>query len=376
MKRLGVIVIVLGAIAIAGVARSGHELPIYPSFYPHEIDIRALAPDQAADQLRQGKIQAYVGRDLSFPGTPPAEIGAIESLGSFVVVRVNPDSAHAKNDASACGVTKAMVRALAGDRDFVLHPYPVTPFHGDYLHHADLAAAAKTRFAAGDALPAGDLKIRASGALAQRHPTWSAHDSEWDAEVTEVDAAGIVASALRAVNGWLAPPWVRTGWFHAERLLADAVSGDDQKQRVESDLQRLERYDFSGLVERINLERDLVTALTGSCRKIVAGYTVKREYVNVEFSLGIENIGYDSIGGLNSPMFIRTVKLKDFPWNGWLALGMPAGAAAAWNPIGGMTDPFGHLMGSAVSDPALLPSPYEAGWMLNRISDLPTNWER
>jgi hypothetical protein len=30
-------------------------------------------------------------------------------------------------------------------------------------------------------------------------------------------------------------------------------------------------------------------------------------------------------------------------------------------------------MGSAVSDPALLPSPYEAGWMLNRISDLPSN---
>src|SRR5262249_12502472 len=307
-----------------------------------------------------------------FPAAPAAEIGTIESLGSFVVVRVNPDSAHAKNDASACGVTKAVVRALAGDRDFVPHPYPVTPFHGDYLHHADLAAAAKARFAAGDALPVDDLKIRASGALAQRRPTWSAHDSEWDAEVTEVGAADIVASTLLAVNGWLAPPWVRTGWFHADRLLADAVSSDDQKQRVESDLQRLETYDFSGLVERINLERDLVTALTGSCRKIVAGYTVKHEYVNVEFSAGIENIGYDSIAGLNSPMFIRTVKLKDFPWNGWLALGIGTSPTAAWNPIGGMTDPFGRLIGSAVSDPALLPSPYEAGWMLHPISHLPT----
>jgi len=82
MTRVGVIAIVLGALAIAGVARSGHELPIYPSFYPHEIDIRAVAPEQAADQLRQGKIQAYVGRELSFPATPPAEIGTIESLGS------------------------------------------------------------------------------------------------------------------------------------------------------------------------------------------------------------------------------------------------------------------------------------------------------
>ncbi len=136
-------------------------------------------------------------------------------------------------------------------------------------------------------------------------------------------------------------------------------------------MRRLEAGDFSGLVERINLERELVTTLTGGCQKSVAGYTMKREYVNVEFSAGIENIGFDAIEGLHSPIFIRTVKLKDFPWNGWLMLGIGGEPAAAWNPIGGMTDPFGRLMGFAVADPALLPSPYEAGWMLNRIADVP-----
>ena len=72
-------------------------------------------------------------------------------------------------------------------------------------------------------------------------------------------------------------------------------------------------------------------------------------------------------------MFIRTVKLKDFPWNGWLRLGINARPTAAWNPIAGMTDPISGLMWSAMADPALLPSPYDAGWMLNRIADLPTN---
>ena len=38
--------------------------------------------------------------------------------------------------------------------------------------------------------------------------------------------------------------------------------------------------------------------------------------------LGIENIGYDAIDGVHSPIFIRTVKLKDFPWNGSLVLGI------------------------------------------------------
>ena len=48
MKRLAAIVFILGAAAIVTVARGGHELPIYPSFYPHEIEIKSLAPEAAA----------------------------------------------------------------------------------------------------------------------------------------------------------------------------------------------------------------------------------------------------------------------------------------------------------------------------------------
>jgi hypothetical protein len=366
MKRLGAITFVLGA--VVAVAWGGHELPVYPSFYPHEIEIRTIAPERAARALRGGQIQAYVGPVLSMPGAPPIDIQAIGSLGAFITVRVNPRSPRAPDPASACAVVARVMRALAHD-DAVLHPYPVTPFHGDYLHHSDQATAAKTRFATGDT-SIGDLKIKTSGNLGQRHPDWSASDADWDVEVAEVDAAALMAAATFTLNGWLAPPWVRTGWFHAEQLLAGAVDDPERKRRVESDLARLKTGDFAGLIERINLERELVTTLTGGCRKVVVGYTVKREYVNVEFSAGIENIGYDAIAGLHSPIFVRTVKLKDFPWNGWLALGTTAQPASAWNPIGGMTDPFGRMMGFAVGDPALLPSPYEAGWMLNRIADV------
>jgi hypothetical protein len=368
MKRFGVFVLVGAATAAVTVARGGHELPIYPSFYPHEIEIKALAPERAADALRDGKINAYVGQGVSFAAVPP-EVRAIESLGSFITVRVNPGSSLVRDDASACAAVKTIVRGLAGQSDVIAHPYPVTPLHGDYLHHVDLAAAAKARFSDGDA-PVPDLKVKAAGRLAQHHPEWTAHDADWDIEVVEVEAAGLMDTATFAVNGWLAPPWVRTGWFHAQRLLADAMSDPEQKGRAESDLRRLQVGDYAGLVERINLERDLVRTLTGSCRKVVAGYRAKREYVNVEYSVGIENIGYDATDGLHSPIFIRTVKLKDFPWNGSLVLGTAGEPAAAWNLIGGMTDPFGRLMGFAVGDPALIPSPYDAGWMLNRISDV------
>ena len=134
-------------------------------------------------------------------------------------------------------------------------------------------------------------------------------------------AANLVNSAMAAMNGWLGPPGLKTGWYQAYLALGDLVD-PNAKERVEAGLRRLQTGDFADAAERINLERAFVAQLIGGCRKVVIGYTVKREYFNAEFSAGIENIGYDSLTGLNSPIFIRTVKLKDFPWNGWLALGI------------------------------------------------------
>ena len=141
-------------------------------------------------------------------------------------------------------------------------------------------------------------------------------------------------------------------------------------EKARADVARLQAADYQGALERIHLERELVQSLVSSCRTMVAGYTTKREFFNAEFSAGIENVAYDALAGLSSPMFLRTVKLKDYPWNGSLSLGIAARPDAAWNPIGGFTDPFGRLAWYAIADPALVPSPYEAAWTLNRISDV------
>jgi hypothetical protein len=168
----------------------------------------------------------------------------------------------------------------------------------------------------------------------------------------------------------MGPRWTRSGWFHAYRLLAPSIADAAHKAQVEAMVDRLQAAAYASLVERINLERELVRALLAGCRAVVAGYTVRRQYFNVSFSAGIENISSDALEGLTSPMFLRTVKLKDFPWNGWLQLGASARPTAAWNPVGGFTDPFGRLMWFAVGDPGAIPSPGEAGWVLNRFSDV------
>jgi hypothetical protein len=365
------------AVAAITVARSGHELPIYPSYYPHEIGLSAVTPERAAELLLAGKIQAYVGRAPRFADAPPATIDSVESLGSFVIVRVNPSSRLIKEGRSTCAIAEAVVRDLAEKSgDLILHPYPVTPFHGDYLHHVDVAEAAKARILGGRSDSSGfdlqGLKVRADGEFTKSlvKPEWLAQGSQSDVEVAEVDAAKLVASAGYSMNGWLGPEWSRAGWYHAALLLDDRTGDEERGRRVESDLKRLQTFDYDNPVERINLERSLVASLTGGCHAIVAGYTVKREYFSTVFTAGIENVAYDSLAGLNSPMFIRTVKLKDFPWNGWLALGIDAQPEARWNPVAGFTDEFGRLMWSAVGDPAMIPSPNESAWVFNRITDV------
>jgi hypothetical protein len=360
----------------APLAQSGHELPVYPSYYPHEIEIAAVEPQRAGELIGAGKLHAYVGGVPTFAATAGKDIGSTTSLGAFVVVRINPKSTLAKDEASACGVVAAVVRGLAAKGgDTIAHPYPVTPLHGDYLHHADLAEAAMARFgaAAGVPAPAPDsLKVRAKGALAETlvEPGRRAGEALWDAQIEEVDAGRLVAAETASTNGWMWPRWVRSGWFHAYRLLADTVADPEVRQRVEAAAARLRSGDIGDPTERANLERDLVRRLTAGCRGAIAGYTVKREYFNASFADGIENIAHDALEGFNSPMFLRTVKLKDFPWNGWLKLGSAGPPAAAWNPIGGFSDDFGRLMWSAIGDPAAIPSPYDHGWVLNRISEV------
>ncbi len=96
------------------------------------------------------------------------------------------------------------------------------------------------------------------------------------------------------------------------------------------------------------------------------GYALRREAVNDDYSEGVENVGYDAQAGLGSAVFLRTVKLKDFPWNGVLRLGAASRPAAAWNPIAGFGDETGRLLWSALADAALLPAPQGGGWIPNR----------
>src|SRR6516225_11680853 len=108
---------------------------------------------------------------------------------------------------------------------------PGYPLHGDYLYHVDQAEAEKTRLLGTPAAsPSHKLQVRADGMTASLvPPEWRAKGSDWDAAVEEVDAAELVSTSTMPLNGWLGPPWIKSGWFHAQRILADTIGNVEAK---------------------------------------------------------------------------------------------------------------------------------------------------
>jgi hypothetical protein len=354
----------IGLFVAGGQSGAGHSVGHFPSFYPDEIRIEALDPEAAAKRFREETLHAYVGAAPRFQGPPPAHVHSLKSLGSLLVLTAGRAGSRVE-----CA---AMQNVMASLRDgtaagFVFHPYPITPYHSDYLHHLDRveAAAGAAKAPAGRAAPQG-IGARGRAAEAIVKARWG--DVAADAEIVleEIAVDEIVAGAGTRFDGWSGPPWVKEGWYQAHRVLAAHI--DSPARRAADEIyEHLIRGETVGLVERVNLERRLVAALGEDCRRVVVGFTEREEFLDDAYPAGIENVAYDSLGGMNSPIFFRTVKLKEYPWNGKLQLAVRDRSVSAWNPVAGFTDPVGRMIWSAVGDPAAIQFPFNASWMPNRV---------
>ncbi|MFQ5937779.1 MAG: hypothetical protein ACE5LB_15350, partial [Acidiferrobacterales bacterium] len=345
-------------------ALAGHGVVYTPSFYPQEITIDAVDPTTAAAELEKNTLHAYISAMPRFGESVPKDLAAVESLDGFLVLAFNPASKPFSKPDKRCSTARAIVAALDGySEDITASAYPVTPFHPDYVQHLDRIAEAKAMVQA-EAAITQSLKFRAKGSRAKAlvRSRWALNDIDWDAELQEVPVSQLMVNTGR----WSGPPWMKEGWFQAYQLLALAIDDPVSKQKAHTLYERLTRGEYRDLKEQLNLQRSLLANLVRDCSRVVIGYTVRREYYNDSFG-GVEKIAFDSQLGLNSPVFMRAVKLKDFPWNGWLRLGTKEKSEAAWNPVAGFTDSPGRLVWFALGDLALLPLPYNGSWIANRV---------
>jgi len=371
----GILLAVLWLMLFPTAVEAGHELPYYPSYYPQEIRLESIASPAAATLLQKSAIHAYIGGD-PFPNAQPlAAIAAAASFGAYLVVTFNPVSAALPNREQRCTAASQLLDALEhAHTSYRAHPYPVTPYHMDYLHHFDRVMSAQQAHQQPltQANGAASLRVSLRAAALPRGVAlparWQVAEAPWDAVIEAIDLNTLLADEHSSLNGWQGPPWLKEGWYHAYRLLGPHLNDGVARSVIDALYARLTNGHYQGQVERLNLERQLVALLTQSCGRVVLGYTVQHEYYNADFSAGLENIAVDAQAGFNSAIFMRTVKLKDFPWNGWLKVGIASTPRAAWNPIGGFSDAAGRLIWCALGDPALLPAPHNSTWMANRFS--------
>jgi hypothetical protein len=358
----------VGLLVVGGQSGAGHQVSHFPSYYPDEIRIEALDPAAAGRGLGDGTVHAYVGAAPSFAGPLPAQVKTVKSLGSFLILSFNTASARFASADARCAAARGILAVLRDETTagFVFHPYPVTPHHADYLHHLDRIEAASAALV-GDASSGKSTVVGARGQLAEAIVRARFAPATDDAAVVleAVPVDDLLAADVQ-FGLWPGPPWAKEGWFHAHRLLAPGVQAV-RRSVLDDDYERLVRGEVHGLAERIDLERRLVAALAVGCERVVAGYVLKEESFNDSYPGGVENVAYDSLSGLDSPVFLRTAKLKEYPWNGKLQLAVPHRSDAAWNPVAGFTDVMGRLIWSAIGDPAMISIPFNASWMPNRV---------
>ena len=74
-----VLLVLVALLVTLDVARGGHELPVYPSYYPHEIAIETMPPERAADLLRDATLHAYLSVKSLFSSAAPASLRQVKS---------------------------------------------------------------------------------------------------------------------------------------------------------------------------------------------------------------------------------------------------------------------------------------------------------
>src|SRR5262245_5335926 len=357
-----------GAIALVTPGDAGHEISYYPSFYPQEIRIEPLKPAAAAKEFanKTDPLHAYLGGSPQFVDDPPAHLKSATSLRSFITVTVNPQSPRLQDPQRRCRAVGEAVRSLGNQSDIVRHAYPVTPFHSDYLDYVDLVPDAGAPQAGKAQDPPLAILRPPHGGHPLLLPEAHTDAAQWDLDIAEVTVADVLNQARVAEGVWLPPAAVKQGWFQAYALLRSAVANPARGEAADAALERLTQGTYETEAERLNLERGLVKALTADCQRGVIGYRLRREFYSDDFSNGVENIASDSQFGLNSGVVVRALKLKDFPWNGWLRIGIEDVPQAAWNPVAGFNDAVGRLVWSTVGDAAFLPITYNDRWVPNR----------
>src|SRR6185295_6906791 len=147
---------------------------------------------------------------------------------------------------------------------FAAYPWPVTPYHDDYVQQYDLVERARER------APGTAPSVRATGTLARALAAGGISVSDGaDAVVEEITLSSLLDGVETRLAGWHGPPWLKEGWFHAWLLQSSVMPVATRREAEDTFRRRTEGGGARTAAERITLERRLVTQAAAGCERVV-----------------------------------------------------------------------------------------------------------
>jgi len=413
------VLILIFLMLIPNVALAGHENPLQFSFYPHEVRFFKVKPDtdivkmitETTDTPTVKGMHIYLGGINHEDAQKLKNKGPIKLLNAIdriytIYVNTKQDET---NPFSLEDFRKAFLRNIVDRFELASNIpsseplfIPITEYHSEYRYLVDLdkmfreewryderlvnsvlgdylrisgakIVNGKIKSRNGDditiriALPSGDETARriANYVVEKLEKmgfnttllSYSGGQDEYHIAIRRYEYQDLTLNSLKNVNG------IYIGLERYKGIyLASYIYGS-----VVREYSRLFYGDALDEITYAKLLREFILKGVEDSAEQPVIMTYEYYLYNDDYDQGIENMARSPLTGPFSDVFYRTVKLKLFPWNGWLLVGLDEDRETAYNPVLGFNDKWGRNLWMMLSDPAVLLQPYNNSIEPNRV---------
>ncbi|WP_448605502.1 hypothetical protein [Thermoflexus hugenholtzii] len=380
MKTLAILVftLVLSQFYV-NIGLAGHENVQYQSYYPHEI--RFLQVDNLDVAVRlfkntttSGRVEGlhlYLGKIGKTEAKANYSIKYLNFITNIYLLRFSEFNRHLQNSKIRSVIAYGCINRNELAKEMLTSPLfiPLLPYHRETSYVKDIEERLKTiectdifqelkilkvGFTAGQEDLADKIveQIKSNTGFKLNAEKVS-NPNDWDILVTRIDMPSYVLSKLSYING----VYYGTDTFEGTTFIKDLFLNGKEKpeQRIisEEDLFLYTRSIVSEWYER------------GFTYPLM--YDIEYYIYNDDYDEGLHNMAWSPLVGLTEPSaFFRTVKIKLFPWNGWLLVGSPTVDKCKFNPFPVPGDQTCYGLWSVLSDPAFVLNPYNLTFEPNR----------
>jgi hypothetical protein len=362
------------------IGSAGHELIQYQSYYPHEIRFLDVDNTDLALKLMKNTtllsaengLHLYIDRLKKEAARINYTVKYLSHITTIYQLKFKKSNQYFQNNDLRLTISYGCINReeLAKERQSNPLFIPLLPYHRENSYVRDFEGMLKTRMCTDLPDKLSQLKIAFVNGLEDlankiidqiKHNSGYRIDAkrvdishDWDMLVTILDFSNYTISNLNYINGIYYGIDSFDGPFFIKSFFYEESKKPEWNIRNENDL--------------FLYTRMLVYDWYKNSYNYPLMYDTEYYVFNDDYDVGLHNMAWSPLVGFLEPSaFFRTVKIKLFPWNGWLLVGSPSVDKCRFNPFLVPGDATCYGLWSVLSDPAFVLNPYNLTFEPNRV---------